>query len=155
MSYECTDAQMLACRFGESLDSEVLSSAYSALQSCDLFMTIGTSSVVHPAAGFAAQVRYILHSSNLGPCAFLSPLPCGMCPVPCSLCPVLCTLFPLPYALAPVPCPMCPVPCALHPVPFALHPFPCALHFSPCALQPVAYVVCPPPIYSPVLPVCV
>ena len=45
------------CRFGENLDGEVVSSAEEALETCDLFMTIGTSSVVYPAAGFAAQVR--------------------------------------------------------------------------------------------------
>ncbi|KAL3161090.1 NAD-dependent protein deacylase sirtuin-5, mitochondrial [Trebouxia sp. C0009 RCD-2024] len=42
--------------FGEGLDEEVLASAHSALVSCDLFITIGTSSVVYPAAGFAAKV---------------------------------------------------------------------------------------------------
>lgn len=42
--------------FGEGLDPDVLGEAAEALQTCDLFMTIGTSSVVYPAAGFAAQV---------------------------------------------------------------------------------------------------
>lgn len=39
------------------MDAEVLSTTQEALETCDLFMTIGTSSVVYPAAGFAAQVR--------------------------------------------------------------------------------------------------
>ena len=43
-------------RFGENLDERVLSCAQAALDSCDLFMSIGTSSVVYPAAGFVAQV---------------------------------------------------------------------------------------------------
>jgi NAD-dependent SIR2 family protein deacetylase len=34
----------------------VLSAAQAALDSCDLFMSVGTSSVVYPAAGFIAQV---------------------------------------------------------------------------------------------------
>lgn len=34
----------------------MLDDAHSALNTCDLFMTIGTSSVVYPAAGFAATV---------------------------------------------------------------------------------------------------
>ena len=57
----------LACRFGEDLDSEVISRAFSALESCDLFVTIGTSSIVWPAAGFAAKVRFI------GICCILCP----------------------------------------------------------------------------------
>lgn len=47
-------------RFGEGLDPDVLGEAAEALQTCDLFMTIGTSSVVYPAAGFAAQVHLLL-----------------------------------------------------------------------------------------------
>ncbi len=47
-------------RFGEGLDPDVLGEAAKALQTCDLFMTIGTSSVVYPAAGFAAQVSPLL-----------------------------------------------------------------------------------------------
>jgi NAD-dependent SIR2 family protein deacetylase len=47
-------------RFGEGLDADVLGEAAEALQTCDLFMTIGTSSVVYPAAGFAAQVNLLL-----------------------------------------------------------------------------------------------
>lgn len=46
----------VSCRFGEGLDEEVLTKAQAALNSCDLFVTIGTSSVVYPAAGFAAKV---------------------------------------------------------------------------------------------------
>lgn len=133
---------MLVCRFGESLDSEVLSSAYSALKSCDLFMTIGTSSVVHPAAGFAARVLSILPSSNLclvPSCALslcpapfvLCPMACALCPapfalwhvpctLPCTFCPVTCTLCPVPSTLCPVPCTLCPVPCNLWHVPCAL-----------------------------------
>ena len=34
----------------------MLRHAEEAVGSCDLFMSIGTSSVVYPAAGFAAQV---------------------------------------------------------------------------------------------------
>ena len=47
-------------RFGEGLDPDVLGKAVEALQTCHLFMTIGTSSVVYPAAGFAAQVNLLL-----------------------------------------------------------------------------------------------
>ena len=39
------------------MDGEVLGRAADALETCDLFMTIGTSSIVYPAAGFAAQVN--------------------------------------------------------------------------------------------------
>ncbi len=38
--------------FGEQLPFEALRAADEALNSCDLFLSIGTSSVVHPAAGF-------------------------------------------------------------------------------------------------------
>lgn len=37
--------------FGESLDAEVLSSAYELASECDLFVSVGTSSTVYPAAG--------------------------------------------------------------------------------------------------------
>jgi NAD-dependent deacetylase len=37
--------------FGESLDQEVLSRAYEAAATCDLFVSVGTSSTVYPAAG--------------------------------------------------------------------------------------------------------
>lgn len=39
--------------FGEALPEEALAAALAALDRCDLFMSIGTSSVVYPAAGFA------------------------------------------------------------------------------------------------------
>lgn len=37
--------------FGESLDEAVLSRAYEAASACDLFVSVGTSSTVYPAAG--------------------------------------------------------------------------------------------------------
>lgn len=37
--------------FGENLDQSVLSRAASAAESCDLFVSVGTSSTVYPAAG--------------------------------------------------------------------------------------------------------
>ncbi len=42
--------------FGESLDPEVLRRCDAALD-CDIFMTIGTSSVVYPAASFAPEAK--------------------------------------------------------------------------------------------------
>ncbi|CAG5863061.1 unnamed protein product [Menidia menidia] len=42
--------------FGETLDSDILSRAEEALDSCDLCLVAGTSSVVYPAAMFAPQV---------------------------------------------------------------------------------------------------
>lgn len=42
--------------FGESLDPTVLQRIYEELDKCDLFVTVGTSGTVHPAAGFAAKV---------------------------------------------------------------------------------------------------
>ncbi|CAG03663.1 unnamed protein product, partial [Tetraodon nigroviridis] len=42
--------------FGEALDSEVLAHAEKVLDSCDLCLVVGTSSVVYPAAMFAPQV---------------------------------------------------------------------------------------------------
>ncbi len=42
--------------FGERLDSDVLARSEEAID-CDVFMAIGTSSVVHPAAGLAATAR--------------------------------------------------------------------------------------------------
>jgi NAD-dependent deacetylase len=38
--------------FGEALPDAALSASFAALESCDLFMSVGTSSVVYPAAGF-------------------------------------------------------------------------------------------------------
>ncbi|KAM9848679.1 NAD-dependent protein deacylase sirtuin-5A, mitochondrial-like isoform 1-T3 [Aulostomus maculatus] len=42
--------------FGETLDSDVLTQAEAVLDSCDLCLVVGTSSVVYPAAMFAPQV---------------------------------------------------------------------------------------------------
>jgi NAD-dependent deacetylase len=42
--------------FGETLETNVISQAWHALD-CDVFMAIGTSAVVHPAAGFIEQAR--------------------------------------------------------------------------------------------------
>ncbi|KAK5869483.1 hypothetical protein PBY51_024193 [Eleginops maclovinus] len=42
--------------FGETLDSDILSRAEEVLDSCDLCLVVGTSSVVYPAAMFAPQV---------------------------------------------------------------------------------------------------
>jgi NAD-dependent deacetylase len=43
--------------FGEALDPEVLDGAEAAAD-CDVFLTIGTSSVVYPAASFVEQARH-------------------------------------------------------------------------------------------------
>ncbi|XP_059198061.1 NAD-dependent protein deacylase sirtuin-5, mitochondrial [Centropristis striata] len=42
--------------FGETLDSDILTSAEKVLDSCDLCLVVGTSSLVYPAALFAPQV---------------------------------------------------------------------------------------------------
>ncbi|KAA8589367.1 hypothetical protein FQN60_012732 [Etheostoma spectabile] len=42
--------------FGESLDSDILTQAEKVLDSCDLCLVVGTSSIVYPAAMFAPQV---------------------------------------------------------------------------------------------------
>jgi len=42
--------------FGENLDEQVLDTAHEELESCDLCLVVGTSSVVYPAAMFAPQV---------------------------------------------------------------------------------------------------
>ena len=42
--------------FGETLETDVVSQAMNAMK-CDVFMTIGTSAVVYPAAGFIEQAR--------------------------------------------------------------------------------------------------
>lgn len=39
--------------FGESLPAEALAAADAAARSCDVFLSVGTSAVVHPAAGLA------------------------------------------------------------------------------------------------------
>ncbi|MBX3381035.1 MAG: NAD-dependent deacylase [Phycisphaeraceae bacterium] len=43
--------------FGEMLPPEALEAAADAVQSCDLFLSIGTSAVVYPAAGFLHAAR--------------------------------------------------------------------------------------------------
>jgi NAD-dependent deacetylase len=43
--------------FGESLPADAIDAAMAALVSCDLFLSVGTSSVVHPAAGFIHLAR--------------------------------------------------------------------------------------------------
>ena len=43
-------------RFGESLDERVTESAQHALATCDLFLVVGTSAVVYPAAGYIPLV---------------------------------------------------------------------------------------------------
>ncbi|KAG7210361.1 hypothetical protein KM043_011896 [Ampulex compressa] len=42
--------------FGESLNEQVLASAFNAVENCDVCLVIGTSSIVYPAAMFAPQV---------------------------------------------------------------------------------------------------
>ncbi|XP_023340213.1 NAD-dependent protein deacylase [Eurytemora carolleeae] len=42
--------------FGEGLDENILARSYEELESCDLCLVVGTSSVVYPAAMFAPQV---------------------------------------------------------------------------------------------------
>ena len=42
--------------FGESLDPDVVSDAAAATD-CDVFITVGTSAVVYPAAGFLEQAK--------------------------------------------------------------------------------------------------
>lgn len=42
--------------FGETLETNVISQAWNAAR-CDVFMTVGTSSQVYPAAGFIEQAR--------------------------------------------------------------------------------------------------
>jgi NAD-dependent deacetylase len=43
--------------FGESLAPDDLQRSYAALQGCEVCLVIGTSGVVHPAAGFAAVAK--------------------------------------------------------------------------------------------------
>jgi len=43
--------------FGEMLDQKILKEINCALEQCDIFITIGTSGVVYPAAGFLEQVK--------------------------------------------------------------------------------------------------
>ena len=42
--------------FGESLDNEVMQKANSVMDECDLFLVVGTSSLVYPAAGFGPML---------------------------------------------------------------------------------------------------
>ena len=67
-------------RFGESLDPEVLNKAQQAVEDADLFITVGTSSCVYPAAGFVAQVlaRWLLAPVTVLSLSRLSgqPMPC-------------------------------------------------------------------------------
>jgi NAD-dependent deacetylase len=43
--------------FGETLDRQLLTRAAEAAASCDVFLAVGTSAVVHPAAGLALEAR--------------------------------------------------------------------------------------------------
>jgi NAD-dependent deacetylase len=43
--------------FGESLDPNIVAAAAAAASDCDVFLTIGTSSVVYPAAGLVHQAK--------------------------------------------------------------------------------------------------
>jgi len=43
--------------FGETLPAAALETALEALRRCDVFLCVGTSAVVHPAAGFAETAR--------------------------------------------------------------------------------------------------
>ncbi|KAK4878629.1 hypothetical protein RN001_011135 [Aquatica leii] len=43
--------------FGEILDDNVLSKCVKALEACELFLVVGTSAIVYPAAGFAPFVQ--------------------------------------------------------------------------------------------------
>jgi NAD-dependent deacetylase len=43
--------------FGEMLDAAHLKTAYDALASCDVLLVVGTSGLVYPAAGFAAEAK--------------------------------------------------------------------------------------------------
>jgi NAD-dependent deacetylase len=43
--------------FGESLDPAIVAAAARATEACDLFITIGTSAAVYPAAGFIHEAR--------------------------------------------------------------------------------------------------
>jgi NAD-dependent deacetylase len=43
--------------FGESLDPEILSASFQAVESCDFLMVVGTSAVVQPSASFPVLAR--------------------------------------------------------------------------------------------------
>jgi NAD-dependent deacetylase len=58
MSPRCPDCGDYLCPdivwFGESLPQQAIQTAFEAVQQCDLFFSIGTSTLVHP----AASLRY-------------------------------------------------------------------------------------------------
>ncbi len=54
--------------FGDMLDSKVIQQASDAIQKCDLFISIGTSGVVWPAAGFPNKAK-----SNGAYCIEINP----------------------------------------------------------------------------------
>ena len=43
--------------FGEAIPERALSESFAAAQNCDLFLSIGTSSLVYPAAGLAEVAK--------------------------------------------------------------------------------------------------
>jgi len=57
----CPDCQGLmrpgVVWFGESIDTDVMRASSQAARSCDLFLVIGTSGLVHPAAGMAMLAK--------------------------------------------------------------------------------------------------
>ena len=56
--------------FGEELDSQVLNAAGNAIAGCDFFLSIGTSSVVYPAAGLIEQaIRREAKTLEINPAA--------------------------------------------------------------------------------------
>ena len=67
-------------RFGENLDPKLLNKAQQAVEDADLFITVGTSSCVYPAAGFVAQV---LACWLLAPVTVSSPNRLSCQPMPC------------------------------------------------------------------------
>ena len=50
--------------FGETLDDEVLDASFKELDSCDLCLVVGTSSIVYPAAMFAPQVTELVDKAD-------------------------------------------------------------------------------------------
>ena len=59
--------------FGDMLDQEVIRKATTAIGTCDLFISIGTSGVVYPAAGFPAIAK-----TNGAYCIEINPEPSAM-----------------------------------------------------------------------------
>ena len=53
--------------FGEQLDSRIMDKCYDLLAECDMFIVIGTSGVVYPAAGFSQIVM-----NNMGSTSFIA-----------------------------------------------------------------------------------